>query len=384
MLKKPRPLLVLLTVVVLLLSIVIAACGEEEPAATTAAPTETTAAPTETTAAPTETTAAPTETTAAPSGESIELSMASLYPASAPPAQSLDRWAAKVAELSGGRLTVRHFTDNTLLAAPDMRIGVEAGTADLGSSFIYKPEPNFDPSLVHAQLILGLDYEDCLKIFDDIWNQFPDLWNSQWDKFKVIWITTIDPNLLFTVDTPVRTMADIKGLQIRMPSKSAGEMLKNLGAAPVEMPTADWVVSLDKGTTDGAATSIGSVLDHQVGGKLKYCTRYSTGPGVTFLIMNKQKYESLPADLQKVIDDSMEFGKQDFIQAKKDAEKAAYTYVQEQGMEIIDLAPDEYAKWDDAVRPVFDAIAADLDSKGFPGTELVNYALERAKYYQSN
>lgn len=378
---------VLLVVLLLFLVPVLAvACGEEEPdtTATTAAPTETTAAPTETTAAPTQTTAAPTETTAAPSGESIELSLASLYPASAPPAQSLDRWADKVAELSGGRLTVRHFTDNTLVAAPDMRTGVEAGTADLGSSFIYKPEPNFDPSMVMSQLILGLDYEHCLSIFDDLWNEYPELWNGQWDKFKLLWITVIDPNLMFTVDTPVRTLADAKGLQIRMPNKATGEMLKALGAAPVEMSTADWVVSLDKGTTDGAMTSMGSVLDHQVGGKLKYCTRYSTGPGVTFLIMNQQKYDSLPADLQQVIDESAEFGKQDFIQAKKDAEKDAYEYVAAQGLEVIDLAPEEYANWDAAVQPIFDAIAADLDSKGFPGTEMVNFALERAKYYQSN
>ncbi len=324
------------------------------------------------------------ETTQTTAGESIELSLASLYPASSAPAASLDRWCEKIATDSGGRLTVRHFTDSTLLTAPDMRTGVEAGTADLGCSFIYKPEPGFDPSLVMAQLILGLNYDDCLAIFEDLWNEFPDLWNGQWDKFKLIWITVIDPNLLFTVDTPVRTMADIKGLQIRMPSKSAGEMLKSLGAAPVEMSTADWVVSLDKGTTDGAATSVGSVLDHQVGEKLKYCTQYSTGPGVTFLIMNKQKYENLPADLQKVIDDSMKFGKEDMIQTKKASETEAYEYAEASGMEVISLAAEEYAKWDAAVQPVFDQIAADLDEAGFPGTELVEYALERAKYYQSN
>jgi TRAP-type C4-dicarboxylate transport system substrate-binding protein len=359
------------------------ACGEAKTPETTAAPA-TTAAPTETTAAPTQTTAAPTDTTAAPSGETIELSMASLFPASSPPALSLERWGEKVAELSGGRLTVRHYSDSTLLTAPDMRHGVEAGTADLGSSFIYKPEPGFDPSLVMSQLILGLDYDNCVKIFDDLWNEFPDLWNGQWDKFKVIYITVIDPNLLMTVDTPVRTMADIKGLQIRMPSKSAGDMLKSLGASPIDMPTADWVVSLDKGTTDGAVMSVGGAFDNKIGDKLKYCTRYSTGPGVTFLIMNKQKYESLPADLQKAIDDSMEFGKRDVLQAKKDAETAGLAYLQESGIEFIDLAPEEYAKWDAAVRPVFDAIAADLDSKGFPGTEVVSYALERAKYYQEN
>ncbi len=362
--KRSNLSVVLLVLVLLLASVLVVACGGEEPATTTAG--------------------GATDTTQPASGEVIELSLASLYPAGSPPAQSLDRWCEKIAEDSGGRLKVRHYTDNTLVAAPDMRTGVEAGTADLGCSFIYKPEPGFDPSLVMSQLILGLNYEDCLKIFDDMWSEFPELWNGQWDKFKVMWVTVIDPNLLFTTKKPVRTMDDIKGLQIRMPSKSAGEMLKSLGAAPVEMSTADWVVSLDKGTTDGAVTSAGSVLDHKIGEKLKYVTLYSTGPGVTFLIMNKQKYDSLPADLQKILDDNMDFGKQDMIQSKKDAEKAAFEYLETTGTEVITLAAEEYEKWNVAVRPVFDKIAADLDAKGFPGTELINFCLERAEYYQAN
>lgn len=373
--------LVIATVLILaLVPLFAAACGEEETQSTT-----TTAGQATTTTAQSTTTSAQATTTsqAKPNIEPVELSLASLYPATAPPAQSLDRWIQKVSEASNGLIKIRHFTDNTLVAAPDMRTGVEAGTADLGHSFIYKPEPGFEPSLVLSQLILGLNYENCLKIFDDIWNQFPEMWAGQWEKFKLLWITVIDPNLLFTVDKPVRKMEDIKGLQIRMPSKTAGDMLKALGAAPVSMSTADWVVSLDKHTTDGAATSIGSILDHKVGPKLKYLTRYSTGPGVCFLIMNKKKYESLPPELQKVLDETAEWGKQDFIQAKKDAEKQAYEYVKSCGMEVIDLSPEEYARWDAAVQPVFDQIAADLNKAGFPGTELVKFALERAKFYQS-
>jgi len=314
----------------------------------------------------------------------MELSLASLYPAGSPAAKALDSWCEKIAADSGGRLTVRHYTDNTLLTAPDMRIGVQAGTADLGSSLIYKPEPNLEPSLSLPALVQGRDHADCLSIFGDIWNEFPELWSGQWENFKLLWITVADPNLLVTVDKPVRSMADISGLQLRMPSKDAGNVLKLLGAAPVEMSTGDWVVSLDKGTTDGAVTSIGMVLDHQIADKVKYVTKYSLGTGIAFLAMNKEKYESLPADLQKIIDDSMEFGKQEFTQTKRDGEKTGLEYMQSAGMEVITLPVEEQKKWDATVRPAFDAIATDLDGKGFPGTELVNFALERAQFYAAD
>ena len=381
--KPLRSSLLALAVILLLVSAFAVACGEAKTPETTAAPA-TTAAPTDTTAAQTDTTAAPTDSTAAPSGKAIELSLASQYPSSSDPSKSLERWGEKIAADSGGRLTVRHFSDQTLVSGPEMRIGVAAGTADLGSSAIYKPEPGFDPSVVLSQIILGLNYDDCLSIFADIWNEFPELWAGQWEKFKLIWITVSDPNLIVTVDTPVRTLADMKGLQLRIPSKYAAEMMKDLGAAPVEMSTGDWVVSLDKGTTDGAATSVGMVIDHQIAEKVKYVTKFGAGTGVQFLAMNKDKYESLPADLQKIIDDNMEFGRQDFVKTKKDAETAGYEYMKGAGMEIIDLSLEEYEKWNAAVRPTFDMIAADLDKAGFPGTELVNFALERAQFYLTN
>jgi len=368
--KPLRSSLLTLAIVLLLVSVFAVACGDAETPDTTAAPTDTTAAP--------------TDTTAAPSGETMELSLASLYPAGSPAAKALDSWCEKIAADSGGRLTIRHYTDNTLLTAPDMRTGVEAGTADFGSSLIYKPEPNLEPSLSLPALVQGRDHAACLSIFDEIWSEFPELWSGQWDKFKLLWITVADPNLLVTVDKPVRSMADISGLQIRMPSKDAGNVLKNLGAAPVEMSTGDWVVSLDKGTTDGAATSIGMVLDHQIADKVKYVTKYSLGTGIAFLAMNKEKYESLPADLQKIIDDSMEFGRQEFAQTKKDGEMTGLEYMESSGMEVISLSMEEQKRWDAAVRPAFDAIAADLDGKGFPGTELVNFALERAQFYSAN
>ena len=313
----------------------------------------------------------------------IELSMASLFPPESPSAKSLNRWADRVKKESNGRLIIRHYPANTLIAAPDMRTAVQAGVADIGCSFIYKPEPNFEPSLFLSQLILGLNYQNCLKIFDDIWNQFPDLWAGQWKNFKLLWITTIDPNLLVTVKKQVKTQDDIKGLQLRVPNPTTAKMIKSLQAVPVFMSAGDWIVSLDKGTTNGATTSLGSLLDYKVGEKIDYITYYSFGPGVIFLTMNKDSWNDLSPELQKVITDSMEWGKEDMIRTKMESVKESITYLEKNGVGFVRLSPDEYAKWDATLKPVFDKMASDLNKKGYPGTELVDYAIERAKFYSS-
>jgi TRAP-type C4-dicarboxylate transport system substrate-binding protein len=237
--------------------------------------------------------------------------------------------------------------------------------------------------MMMSALILGLSYEHCLKIFDDVWNKFPELWAGQWKDYKLLWITPIDPNLLVTAKQPVRKMEDIKGLQIRIPNAISADVIKQMLAVPVSMSSGDWIVSLDKGTTDGAAMSNGSLLDYKIGEKVRYVTYYSLGPGILFLTMNKDTWKDLSPEMQQVINNSAGWGRQHMIDCKRQSEKEAIDYLKSKGVEFIKLSADQFARWDATIKPVFDKMANDLNAKGFPGTALVTYALERAKYYST-
>ncbi|GAB6194504.1 TRAP transporter substrate-binding protein DctP [Desulfocastanea catecholica] len=315
--------------------------------------------------------------------KTVELTMASLFPPGSTSAKSLERWVQKIEEDSHGTLTIRHYPSNTLIAASDMRSGVKMGIADLGASFVYKPEPGFEPTMFLAQMIRGQDYDSCLNIIEDIFKEFPELWADQWKDFKLIWLTTADPNRIVTIKKPVHTIADMEGLQIRIPTAKTAEIIKQLGAIPVSMSSADWIVAIDKGMVSGAATSMGGVYDYKIGEKIKYVTRFSTGPGLVFLTMNKNSYNKLSPEHKKIIDNSMQMGKDDFINTKKTELKTAIDYLKNSGVEFIDLPAEEMKKWEAQLQPVFDGIAAELDKKGFPGTKLMNYALERADFYNA-
>ena len=195
-----------------------------------------------------------------------------------------------------------------------------------------------------------------------------------------IWGT---PLLVLLVGTGIFLTIRLKGLQIRVPDAVNAAAMKELGAAPVSMSTADWITSLDKGTTDGGMGTIASRLDYQIGDKLKYCTKYTLGTTTIFLAMNLDVWNNLSPDFQKIIDDSREWGLQDYIQTKHGTEEKATEYLLSCGLEFIDLPADEYFKWNDLVRPVYDQIATDLDALGYPGTEMVDFALERSAYYVS-
>jgi TRAP-type C4-dicarboxylate transport system substrate-binding protein len=305
-----------------------------------------------------------------------------MFPPVSPTAQALDRWADKVAEESGGSVTIRHYAANTLVAGPEMRDGIKAGATDIGCAFPYKEEPGAEVLYNLGRVVRGLNHDSCVKIHDDIYNEFTDIMDSQWKDYKLIWEVPIHPNILFFTNKKVTKLEDMKGQQIRCPSLAV-PMMEKLGATPVEMSTSDWIISLDKGTTDGGSTSIGSVEDYHIAEKFKYAVYYCCGTGIQFLAMNLDTYNNLAPEQQKAIDNTLEWARNDIIKNWSDLEVSGIDYIESEGVEFIYLTPDEYSRFENAIRPTCDDMADYLDSKGYPGTEIVKFGLERSDFYNS-
>ena len=152
-------------------------------------------------------------------------------------------------------------------------------------------------------------------------------------------------------------------------------MLTQLGATPVGMPVPAVSEALSKGVIDA------TTIPWEVAGPLKVSelvTNHTEFTGnalytITFVMaMNKAKYEALPADLKKVIDDNsgMEFsvnaGK---IMQENDAPTRAAAKAAGNNIIVLDAA--ESAKWREAAEPVYEQWAADMDSKGYDGKALI-------------
>ena len=103
--------------------------------------------------------------------------------------------------------------------------------------------------------------------------------------------------------TPIRHLADFKGKKIRvLASPFQTTPIARLGATPVAMTLADVVPAMQQGTIDGAVGGIVVWTPMHFNDAAKYVTE--TGQPAVFVMVevNKAWYESLPADLQKIID----------------------------------------------------------------------------------
>lgn len=104
----------------------------------------------------------------------------------------------------------------------------------------------------------------------------------------------------------INTLDDLKGLKMRIPG-FAGEVLAKLGAKPTNIPAGELYTALERRTID-ALEWVGPSLDLRMGFH-KIAPYYYTGwhepaTELQFLI-NKKKYEKLPADLQQILKTAM-------------------------------------------------------------------------------
>ena len=315
-----------------------------------------------------------------PQGKPIELRLAHMFPVNAAFHQHIELWTKKIAEDSKGRLTIRIFPSNILIAAPEIYSGVAKGVADIGFAFRYKPE-NYTVGVTFPFLMGAPDTVTAGRVYDDVWKKFPKVMGEEWKDVKVLYFSPSVPQY-FTTRKPLRRLEDFKGLQMRVPSRELGSLVKDLDSAPVFMSPADFVIALEKGTVDGVITFLNFIYEYKLAGKIKHVLMISLGvPTPVTGFMNKESFDRLPPDLQKLIDKSCEWGKEDALKCWSGEHDKYKKYCQTEGIELVYPAGEEKAKLVPIIERNRDKVGADLDAKGYPGTEIVRFIRERVEHY---
>ncbi len=177
----------------------------------------------------------------------------------------------------------------------------------------------------------------------------------------------------------VKNLDDLKGLKLRNPTRLAGEALKALGAVSVGMPIPQVPESLAQRVIDGAVIPWEVVPAVKVQELVKFHTEIKGSPTLYaasfFLAMNKAKYDALPADLQKIMDDNTGMNFADYAGKMWDAEAVTVRdVVAKRGNTITVLADDEKARWIKATEPVYGAWIEQVKAKNIDGAKLIEAA----------
>ncbi len=196
---------------------------------------------------------------------------------------------------------------------------------------------------------------------------------------KVICFWTHDDGLIHS-NKEVKTLDDLKGQKLRFPTRYAGEGLKAAGVNVIGMPVPQVPESLAQRVIDGAVVPWEVVPAIKLQELTKYHTEIPGSPTfyvATFLlVMNKAKYDSLPADLKAAIDKNAGAAAAEMAGTAFDAASdAVEEMVKKRPGAVIDLLPEEdKQKWMKLTEPVTESWLSAMKEKGLDGTKLLDEA----------
>jgi len=306
--------------------------------------------------------------------ETIKLTYSNFFPPAHIQSQLAEAWCKEVNMRTNGRVQVDYFAGQTLTKAQQNYDGVVTGLSDVGFSVLAYTRGRFP---VMAAVDLPLGYKSgkvATKVINAVYEKFMP---KELQDTQVMYLHAHGPGLVHTKDKPVRKLEDMQGLKFRAHGTSA-EVAKALGGTPVSKPMPETYEMLQKGVVDGALYPIESDKGWKLGEVTKYCTldfgaAYTTG---FYVVMNKDKWNSLPPDVQKIIMEINAEWIDKHGNAWDDSDEEGRQFFLSKGGQYIDLDDKEMERWKTAVAPILDAYVQDMQKQGINGREIVDFTVK--------
>ncbi|MBN1545622.1 MAG: TRAP transporter substrate-binding protein [Syntrophaceae bacterium] len=313
--------------------------------------------------------------------KTYNLTYSIFFPATHGQAKAGEAWAKEVEKRTQGRVKITVFPAGTLTPADQCYDGVVKGISDIGMSCFAYTRGRF-PLMEVLDLPLGYPNG---KVATQVANDFYQMFKpKELDDVQVMYLHAHGPGLLHT-QKPVQKLEDMKGLKIRSTGLSA-KVISSLGGVPVAMPQGSTYESLQKGVVDGTIGPIEVLKGWKQAEVIKSTTNCSEIGYTTsmFVVMNKQKWNALPKDIQKIITDVNREWIAVHGQAWDSTDEEGKAFTLSLGNQIIPLSKAESLRWKKAVSPVITDFVKATNAKGLPGEKAVNETEILINKYEKN
>lgn len=319
--------------------------------------------------------------------QEVTLKLHQFLPMQSPvPKNVLNVWADKVENDSGGRIKIERYGSMELGGTPPELVDqVIDGAVDIIWTLPGYTPGRFPRTEVFELPFMMTNTEAATRAFWELFEK--DMKDAEFKDMHVIAAWVHGPGAIHS-SKPVRTIADMKGLKVRGASRAINMLLEELGAVGVGMPVPAVPEALSKGVID-AATLPWEVVSSLKVPELVHNHTDFTGKALytaTFILaMNKDKYDGLPEELKKVIDDNSGMEVSVFAgttQASVGPPTREATVAA--GNSVIRLDEAESEAWHAIAQPVYERWAADMDAKGFDGKSLIAEAEALVEKYTEN
>jgi len=287
-------------------------------------------------------------------------------------------WAEAVGEASGGRIKVQVYSAMALGGTPPQLIDqVADGVVDIAWTL-----PGYTPGRFPRVEVFELPFmmtnaEATSRAYWDMYES--DMADTDFADFHMLGAWVHGPGVIHVKGDPIESVDDMDGLKLRGPTRVINDLLGELGATPIGMPVPALPENLAKGVIDGTvipwevtkALKIAELTDAHT----EFLGEHALYTAAFVLIMNKDSYAAMPADLQAILDG---LSGADFSanagRIMQEADAAGRAVAVDRGNTIVTIEGDDLATWEAAAQPVIDRWLAEMDTKGIDGADLLTRA----------
>jgi TRAP-type C4-dicarboxylate transport system substrate-binding protein len=256
-----------------------------------------------------------------------------------PPAHSLTttqaEWCAMLEQKVPGKVKCS-MLPRAVAAAPGTFDAVRNGLVDL-SFTVHGYTPG---RFVHTQLaefpFLGDASEPVSVAFQRIYAKYPQFADEH-KGVKVLNVFTHGPGIVFNTKRPIAKVEDLSGLKFRVGGGMVNEIAKALGMNVTLKPAPESYELLSTGVMDGTLFPAESVESFKIDKVIKQATTFPGGLYNTSFVfmMNQAKYDSLPPDVKKAVDElSGEFAARMWGRSWDKVDRRGMAFMQAEGVQF--------------------------------------------------
>lgn len=309
----------------------------------------------------------------------IKLSYANFPPASTFPCVQMERFKQEVEKRTNGQVIIQTYPGGTLLGAKNMFRGVIAGQADIGC-LVMSYQPGVFPLTTVCELPLGFKSAKVASMV--LWEIFQKYHPKEFARVKVLTVFTSAPSNLMS-KKPIKSLKDLKGVPIRA-AGAAGKIVEILGGAPIALPMSETPEAIQKGVAKGLLTSFEVLKDLNFAAYLPYGTITNFQVYPFAVVMNKDKWNSLPEKIKKVFN---ELGKEQALWTGRYMDnhiQEALGYAKKKyGFKLFTLPQQDMDLAREKLKILIDNWKKRAETKGLPAEKILQDVYKfKAKYEQ--
>ncbi|MBQ7630404.1 MAG: DctP family TRAP transporter solute-binding subunit [Selenomonadaceae bacterium] len=269
-------------------------------------------------------------------------------------------FAKLVEEESGGNVHIEFYPNDEMTGGNTNEAvrSLTEGAVDMGA-YVSGTMSMLDPRLEVATIPWSFSsYQEARKIIDDTGGEY---YAKILSNYGLIYLGSTHNAMrqLTSNRNPVRTPEDLKGMRIRV---LGGEVYRlffsALGAEPVPLGWSELNIAIRQNYIEGQENGFFLMRSGRLNEIQKYMTVWNYLYENYLFVINRKTFEQLEPKTQKLLRDKMREAcewSRDYLEAE---EKKIRLQFAADGLEIIDLTPEELKIFQDKVKPLREKLKA--------------------------